>query len=292
MPDFEQAELTRLLQMYPVHALREAWESRKAMRKEELIAEVIRDVPQLAITEFCRIHHGLTKQHTYIFDNQLDNLDNVTDPLVDLNPDSRLYFRRATVDIEEFYIFRVRYEAVIGGPPWDEATFDFLWPVSILVEAAHAIVRFTIIEKSLAPYLPDDMRAVNVHKAFDENTICSKLVEGMPSPGALVRCDIQRGVKALWTSDQIDGEHIRFKAARSTKTEDMDSTFLMKRDDPAAFQLAIAAPLLKSTFKAVGDSNFPPLFAVVPSDGELIVNRYSDTLTEVDNVVRAILAAN
>jgi hypothetical protein len=91
--------------------------------------------------------------------------------------------------------------------------------------------------------------------------------------------------------DKIDAMFSKWKPSRSTVTETMDRRFLMKRDDFPAYQAAIQAPLLKTLFVALTEGDFPPLFAVTPVDGEVMINRYVNP-GEVDNVVRTILAAN
>ena len=288
--EMDETKLTYLLEMYPVSALREAWATKKAMRKEELIAEVIARVPQNAIFEFCRIHHPLTKQRILLFENLRADLSAFPDPLVDFK--TRHHFRRTSSEIEEFYILTVAYEAIVG-PPYAESTFEFPWPVSMIVDSKFVIVKFTIIEKNLSPYLPPGKSALNVHKVFTEETVCSRFIQRLDDPAALARCDIHRGVKALWEAGDIDSEQLRWKSAKSTDTKTMDTKFLMKRDDPTAFQRAIDAPLLKSVFQSImPDKKYPPVFAVVPADGEVIINRYSNDFAEADNVVRAILAAN
>jgi len=286
----DETALTHLLQMYPVSALRETWGTTKGMKKDELIASVIGTIPERAIVEFCRIHQPLTKQRIMLFDNQGDSLNAFADPLIDL--DSRTYFNRTAQEIEEFYILTVTYEALVGGPTYEPQQFDFPWPVRIVINSKHTIVTFTIIEKTLTPYLPPNKSAVNVHKAYDEDDVCSRLIQRLPSPSWLNRCDLHRGVKALWEADEIDAAYVGWKEDISTDTKTMDAKHLMKRDNPAAYAKAMAAPLLKSVFKTVSQSKFPPIFTVAPLDGEVSLHRHSETLTEVQNVVRAILAAN
>jgi hypothetical protein len=285
----DETSLSRLLNLYPVESLRERWATKKGQTKEDLSEYVAARIPEDEIFEFCRVSHGLTKQHIRILDNGADRLSDLADPLVDI--ETRLHFNRTRQGVEEFYVFSVNYEAVVGPAPYQDVEFEFLWPVRIVVHSKHAVLIFTIIEKNIGTYLKEDVTTIKVLKSIDEDAISANFLQRQPAPGDFTTCDLNRGVKALWRGGAIDAHYARYKAAASTKTEDMDAKRLMKRDDPDEFQKAMRSPLFKTVFQTL-TGDFPILFSADPTKGHLFVNRYPKTHTEVDNVVQAILAAN
>jgi hypothetical protein len=281
----DEVRLSRLLHLYPVEAIRDEWEI-TGKTKDVIIADVVEQFDEDAILTFARVSHGLTKQRVIIFDNTSGSVADFADPL--LAEREPFFVERKAQRIEEFYFLPVSYQALVG-PPFVETSLDFIWPIRIVLDTKHAILTFTIIEKNINTYLPSGQRAYSPRKEFDEEGVCVILLQQLPA-GTVQRADLNKGVKAMWDAGQIDALHTRWKAAMSTKTETMDVRRLLKRDDPEAYKQAVKAPLLKTVFQTLAaDEGFPPLLTVDPSQGEIIVTRYSKKTDEVENVVRAIL---
>jgi len=283
--------LARLLRLYPVDALRATWEIKGHPPKDDFVEIVAGNVKEDEIAEFCRAHHGRTKQRVILFDNNADAITGFGNPL--LHGQEPRFIRRTSNDLDEFYLVEFIYKAVVGGPPWTETSIEFAWPVGIAVDAKHVRFTFTVIEKNISTYLDGDLRAVGVRKEMNEDTIIGMLIGGLDAPDMIAPLDINKGVKTLWANGCFDSDSTRFKGAKSTSTETMDEKFLLKRDLPEEYAKAMKAPLLKTVFETLKpELKYPPQFTVDPTAGELVVTRYSDAGNEVDNVVRAILAAN
>ncbi len=283
--------LARLLRLYPVDALREFWEVSGKPSKDEFVEIVAKNIAEDEIAEFCRTHHGRTKQRVILFRNKAEDVAGFGDPL--LSGQAPVFVQRSQNSIEEFYLIEFAYRAIVGGPPWNETTINFAWPIRVTVDLEYVRVTFTIVEKNVSTYLDGDLRAVGVKKDVDEEAVVGMLFGALESPDTIERLDMNKGVKALWEGGEFDAEVSKFKASKSTRTETMDTKCLLRRDSPEEYANAMEAPLLRTVFETLkAELNYPPLFSADPSAGELVVTRYSEDGDEVDNVVRAILSAN
>lgn len=286
MPVTKQG-LSRLLNIYPVDLLKAEFDV-QGRRKEDVIETIIKKASEQEVLKFSKGNQDVTRQHVFIFENKPQTLRGFPKPaLSDYVPVFTKYERER---IEEFYAIEVEYTVVVG-PPYRDLTLKFLWPVSVLAETQYTRVTFTILEKNVDAYLGTNERAINTKRNLDEESILSVLISSLPDTLALARADINKGVKKLWADDKIDSVASRWKEARLTMTSTMDKKYLLKRDEPEKYKDAIKAPLLKTLFVALTKDDFPAQFAVEPSEGELMLNRFVNT-GEVENVVRAILAAN
>jgi len=281
----QDEELARLLHLYPVHAVREHWPD-IAGAQEDLITGVVATSRDEEIFAFCRDTQGFTKQRIVLLDNP-DGLDVLGAPL--LAEWVPVITANTARKRDEFYLPTVTYRAVVG-PPYEEREFEFPWPVRVFAEGRVLQIVATIIEKNLTAYVPEGARFLGQNRNIDEGTVRERL--GRAAGVNFELLDLHRGVKRLWAEDKIDAVSNKFKSRAGTKTEDMDSARLMKKDDPDAYTEAMASPMLKAVFRTLSDDVFPELFTIAPLDGTLSVTRYSKRLNEAENVVRAILAAN
>ena len=281
-------KLSRLLHLYPVEVLRIAWDLKGV--KAEIVTQVAKDASRDEIEGFCRVHQGRTKQRVILLDNLAENFKAFGDPL--LGPKMPVFIKRTSQRLEEFYLLDVSYTAIVG-PPYTEQRVDFLWPVSVTVDAATVQLTFTMMEKNIGTYLGAQVNAYGVKKDLDEDGVIALLAGALDDPSMVKRADINKGVKELWEAGTIDAAHSRWKASKATLTETMDEKCFLKKDDHNAYQRAMKAPLLKTVLHTMDlEKKFPPVFTVVPCDGELAVTRYPDTPEEVANVVGAILSLN
>lgn len=285
----DQDTLYRLLNLYPIEALKANWEL-KGKTKNDVITEILSIAKETQIFTFCKSFQEVTKQHLFLFGNDAKAVRSFPNPLLSefVATDSK----RISDRIQEFYLVPVTFKVVVG-PPYRDIELKFLWPVSILVEPELVIVTLTILEKKIDAYVPAGETALNTQRDLDEDSILTMLEDGLPNTVTLTELDLNKGIKKLWRSGKIDAPFARWKPDKSTVTQTMDGNYLLKRDDPDAFEKAIKEPLLKTLFVLV----YPDVaersthFSVSPSDGEIMFNRYSKS-EEVANVVRAILTAN
>lgn len=286
MPVTKQG-LSRLLNIYPVDLLKAEFDV-QGRRKEEVIETIIKKASEQEILNFSKGNQDVTRQHVFLFENKPQNLRGFPKPA--LNDYVPVFTKYERQQVEEFYAIEVEYTVVVG-PPYRDLTLQFLWPISILAEPQYTRVTFTILEKNVDAYIGTNERALSTKRDLDEESILNLLTSNLPDTLALTRADINKGVKKLWADDKIDSPASRWKEARTTMTSTMDKKYLLKRDEPAKYEAAIKAPLLKTLFVKLTNDSIPAQFAVEPCQGELMLNRFVST-GEVDNVVRAILADN
>ena len=284
----EKTTLFRLLNLYPAEELKDYWQL-KSRTKDEAIEQILKLAEEEEVKTFARLKQEVTKQHLFIFENDIKSLRSF--PPVLLPGYVPTASKRTTDQIEEFYLLPVTYKVVIG-PPYRDVELSFLWPVSVVATSKFTIVMLTILEKNIDAYLAQGEEALNTQRDIEEDMILATLEDNMPSTIQLTRADLNKGVKALWKADKIDAPMARWKPAKVTMTATMDGKYLLKKDDPQRFEEAIKTPLLKMLFAVVDPkAKYSTQFSVSPSDGELMFNRYTKP-EEVSNVVRAILTAN
>jgi hypothetical protein len=282
-----QDVLYRLLDLYPVEVLKANWTAVRERTKDAVISKILSTTQESAIFTFCQSEQEVTKQHLFFFEHDGRNLRSFPNPL--LSNYTPVTSSRTTSSIQEFYLIPVIYKVVLG-PPYRDVELQFLWPISILIESTSAIGTFTILEKKIDAYLPSGERALNTQRDLEEESILQSLKDNLSV--SLTTTDLHKGIKKLWTTDKIDAPQARWKPAKATVVQTMDRTYLLKRDDPTAFDKAIKEPLLKTLFVVVdSNSDYDTHFSVSPQDGEIMFNRYGKP-GEVANVVRAILRAN
>jgi hypothetical protein len=84
MPSNRAAEkpLGRLLNVFPVAAMRAEWDI-KGRTKSDIISAVVARINTANITDFVEKSMGLTKQHIYLFEHDLKHLTDLADSVLD-----------------------------------------------------------------------------------------------------------------------------------------------------------------------------------------------------------------
>jgi len=288
----EKRLLSRLLSIYPVSTLRGKWGG-GAVGKAVTVEDIIqRAIPEEDIIGFCSENHTVTKQHVFLLDITERGIASLNDPI--LAGYSPFFNERLPTEIREFYLLGVIYTVLVGpSPDYREIDLTFPWPITFHADASSLIIYATILEKNLNAYLSPGETAIRSRRNIDEDDLVLLTYSGPGGNIGPTKMDINRGIKHLWATDQIDAVYSKWKEAKGTHTQAMDGDFLLKRDDYPYYKEAIRGPLFKTLFRVLNiEGNTPGIFAADPSKGELFFNRYSKNPEEVRNVVRAILRAN
>lgn len=281
--------LRRLLNLFPVKAIRANWEEAKGRTKSDVVDAVVAAIDPENVIDFARKNVGLTKQHVYLFAHQ-GRLANLPQSVFE-GFDPKM-IERAPQRIEYFYLLPLAFRYVAGMPP-ESGEMIFLWPIKIIVRSKIVEVHVTTMEKDISSYLPEDEPLFDVKRTVENDDVLANFKSRLRGWSPLSPLDINKGVKTLWEQDAIDAPRACWKKAISTSTETMDAEFLVKKDAPAIYAEAIKAPLLKTVFKTLdSDVDWPEFLVIDPSNGELAVSRYGESREAVDHVIGEILRNN
>jgi hypothetical protein len=285
VPDNEQ--LRRLLSLYSTQKLSHHFQSQRKT-KDSMIQEIIETYTPEDIYNFAYTQHATTKHHLHLLSHETSRLAELsTDPL-DLPALARS--ERTASQVSWFYLLEVEYEVVLREP-LEVTTVTFPWPVFIRCTPNLLMLRFTILEPSMASRF-DSGRIVKATKRLDEAALQATALRSLDLAN-VAPLDLNRGVKSLWVEGMIDAPKIQWKKARATTRQTMDGTYLVKRDDPDLYQELTDKPLFEALFSWTGGGNLSlEHFTVDATGGTLRFSTFSDLDTGAEYVVREILERN
>ena len=282
------AVLIRLLNIYPVEAIKKHWSSDKTTLKTDLIAQVVARHSAEDVHLFVKRYSGLTKQNVYVYEMErrpsplpsfLADADNLSTPQ---EKDAGKYF----------FLANLKYKVFVR-PADTEMEVIFKWPVRIMLTGKRLILHCTTMEKNVRTYFPTDHTVYTQGRSMEEEDIVKAVRESFPAVAKLEACDLNKGVKHLWDANVIDSPAAKYKADISTITESMDGMRLIKRDRPLTYQAAMAAPLFKTPFFLLApEGQNVEHFSVNPSAGEFNFTTFSPSEAHVDYVLGEILKHN
>lgn len=279
---------TRLLNLFSVKSLKDAFDVDGALLKSEMLEDVTARFNSQTIRTTCIENINFCKQHIYIYDL--------------LSP-----FNRALFDIRQFPLENathffdganlkikclptIEYRAILKDP-YQTVNLRFLQPITITVTRNKVIVQTVIIEKNISSYV-GGRKVLDVQKS--NNTDFTDLILQFFSRNYAIRpSNINRGIKRMWADDKIDSRYVKFKKNRSTATETMDEEYTVKSQYPDVYNQLINAPLNKTLFKyLLHDEEMISHFTADPSNGELSITIFSDNENQIRNVIDEILRNN
>ena len=274
-------ELNRLLNLYPVHALRQQWAFKG--KKDEIIDQIGRQADRKDIKTFLHAYLTCCKQHVYLYSHEIDPSD---------LPRFRITDAEKEHDVTEGTTRRVLYVAkldyrVIFTEPLREETLTFLWPMRLDFTPNNLIVRFVTMEKDLRTYFDEPSKTVS--RSVTEIQILDHLQQSL----GLERLNINRGLKHLWDADSIDGLLAKFQKSESTQTETMHGTKGLKETYPNLYREVKNAPLTNVVFKTISKGEKRASISYFSADagkGSLSFSTYSeqpgDTVSFVEEIIR------
>lgn len=300
--NYPETSTQRLLDLYPVKGLRAYWSNVNGMTKDALTVHLAKKEPFDVIGRFVFQFFDCCKQHVYVFKHglskqalkalpkdplQLKKTDGASDKL------GRLDLIRADQGGKEYlYLARQTYKVYLGQP-LEEKQAHFLWPVKIGFYNGHVIVRLTKLSKSIGSYF-DGRPLISSRRQFDKDDLVGLVASRLAQHAQLKRCDLHKGVKALWAKDYIDSPQAQYEESYGTTRHVLNEKLLIKRDLPEKYKEIVALPLLDVVFQVIDttDELSVRYFRVNAAEGYLNFPVYTDEPGHADHVVRQIIDHN
>lgn len=278
--------LARLLQLFPAKKIKDRWQLKG--KKEEVAYEIAKNGAD-DVKEFAKDNAGLTRQIIYVRKHAKSPLSKIPSPVLS----AELVSEEADANrVEHFYLTDLVYNVVLQDP-LEKMDLKFKWPVRVVFEKGYFRVHITMMEKNIASYFPLDRLPLVGKKNLSEMDIMAEICKGMGVDPLNSGVDLNKGIKTLWANDLFDSLTARWKEPKDTTTKAMDKDCLLKRDNYAAYKEIIKAPLLKTAFKFLKESDqFPTHFAADPTFGEISIPTFSEDVSIAENVIREILKYN
>jgi len=184
-----------------------------------------------------------------------------------------------------FYLASVPY-AIYLLNPMEEVDIQVLWPIRIEVRDQVIIVRTFVLERDPANY--SGRPSIKSVREVDEKKISQDLI----SLG-LYPLDINKGVKALWSSKYMDAFRSSFKKSHSTSTEVMDGEIGLRENAPEVFEELTSKPLFNTHFRTDSSiENSTGIFQINATIGKIGFTSYTEHSGDTDAVIEAILKDN
>lgn len=268
----------RLLSLFPVKVLRDYWET-KAYTRGDVVKEVANTYTIDSIEDFVEQYLGCTKQHIYIFScnglkfESLEEAPSFCDSIV-INDNSS----------EIMCLVDLTYKVFLENPD-ERIDLEFLWPIQIHLQKNILIVKMVVMEKNVSTYF-ENRNAKVLSRSIAEDLFIAKLVEDLQ----LKHLDLNKGIKTLWNSREIDAENVRYRKEKSVSGETMDEGYTVRENCPDEYQKAMRAPLLMTAFKIYGDYKMSH-FSTNPTEGVIRFPMFSEN-GETERLVRHVLESN
>jgi hypothetical protein len=271
-------DLKRLLELFPIANLRQAWPDTKGT-KEEICFAAAESKDYSKIAGFIDEHFSCCKQHVYVFmkpagEEQLPPMLLDEPPVVEIT------------GVRSVYVLRARYSVVLRSP-LEETFIDFLWPIRLEIteDRNHAVLRFVVLEKAVTQYF--DRPCYVPDRSIDEKAIIKDVELWAPE-----RVDIHKGIKDLWENGFMDSSSATLKKALSMASEKMDEELGIREHNPELYEQIQDNTLLNALFAITDEEKCGvSVFSVQPSNGYLAFLRYSEK-GGPDFVISEILRKN
>jgi hypothetical protein len=271
-------QLRRLLEFFPASALKAEWPGLKGQKKPDLCEHIAKSKDIDRIKSFVIANFAHCRQHTLLLQKSESKADlTAAFPPAELlaTPQSGIQYWMASVP---YVVYLLK--------PMEEVNIDVLWPIRVEFRDEIIIVRSVVLEREPANY--SNRPLIKATREIDEKN----LIHGLDSLG-FKPLDINKGVKALWTSKHMDAFRTSFKKAKSTSTEVMDGEIGLRENAPEVFKELINKPLLNTNFrtdKSVEDSIGN--FQINATFGRIGFTSYTDDPGDTDAIIEAILKGN
>ena len=152
-------------------------------------------------------------------------------------------------------------------------------------------MHINILERDISSIVDD--KVVSVSRDIKDDTILNSFVESTISHGVqLNKCDLNKGIKKLWSDDEIDASKAKFKKAKSVSTEVLDEDFMLKKDMNAVYVEIIKAPIVQTTFRVLKKKNLTDAFVVDPTKGIFSFAVYPKQHNGLTDLIDLILSHN
>jgi hypothetical protein len=277
LQDANTQDLKRLLEVFPVAALKEGWPSIRG-DKSEICFGAAQEHDVKRIIDFIATNISRCKQHVYVLSKPEEQFD-----AIGAFPDSEIIDLRN--NNEYLVVVRARFEILLKDP-LEQQSMDFLWPMRIDDTGNQLIVRFVVMERNPCAYFERDCYI------SERNVEERDIVAALEQKG-FCRVDLHKGIKTLWQEDFMDSWRIKYKKPKSQAAETMDDAKGIKQHNPELYEEAQESTLFTMQFIIPpGTGCAVEVFNVDPSAGFLSFPRYTEDVGGTDDVVRKILEKN
>lgn len=276
----------RLLKAFSVNALKSIFNLQEFKeRQSELINRVTEGNDEAILTQTVFDNFSLLKQHVYIYDFR----GTVPTNFLSVHP----YFKStSTAGGQQIYnlMFPVIVEFYNRDTKTEEA-IDFMVPVQIRRKGTRFIVAINILERDMSTLI--DNKIVGVKRNMEDIDILNSFVESAKPLGIqLSPCDLNKGIKDLWHTDDIDATKAKVTMAKSVRTEVLHEDFLLKRDMNAEYLNIIKDSVSRTTFQVLKHNHSVDAFVVDPTKGIFYFAIFPKQHLATSDLVDLILTKN
>lgn len=275
----------RLLKAFSVDALKEVFNLTDSKERQAgLLNLIVSSNTEAIINHKIFQHFSLLKQHVYLYEfkgalneNWLNNHPAYISTQK-INNSNWIFNLLVPVQFEGFNKTQGKIEI-----------FDFLVPVQIHKKKTTLIIHINILERDLSTISED--KIISASRDKNDDDILKGLLEHA-NPIRLIKLDLNKGIKALWHTDEIDALKVKYKNSKSTSQEIMDEDNLIKKEMPALYASLITKPLGITTFKVLQQTNLINYFIIDPSRGFLNFAIFPKHLNGINDLIDLVLTNN
>jgi hypothetical protein len=281
MPLLENAsvdQIRRLLDLFPSSLIKEQWPGVKGEKKVDACEIIAKTQDAERFRKFLVASFAYCRQHVLLLKNGPDGSDfRAAFPATDL-------LATAAGGIS-FHLAAVPYTVYLLDP-MEQTTVNVLWPLRFEVRDDVVIARSVVLERDPGNFT--GRQSIKSTRELDEKRIPFDLAKLGYDP-----LDINKGVKALWTSKYMDAFRVSYKKRNSTSTEVMDEEVGLRDNAPEIFEQLTSKPLLNTNFKPDPSvQNAIGIFQINASMGRLGFTSYAENPGDSDAIIEAILENN
>ena len=271
-------QLRRLLELFPSALLKAEWPGTKGFKKVDACEAIAGTNDSARVKSFLVSNFAHCRQHVLLPQRPSDEVD-VTTVFPPSEPLGKL------PGGIEFRLTLVPYTVYLLNP-MQEVEVNVLWPFRIEYREQMVIIRFIVLERDPSNY--SGRISIKAVKEIDEK----KIIQDLGKLGFLP-LDINKGVKALWSSKFMDAFRASFKKSKSTSTEVMDGEIGLRENAPEVYEELTSKPLLNTNFRTDPSiENSLGIFQVNATFGRLGFTSYTDNPGDSDAVIDAIITGN
>lgn len=272
-------QLRRLLELFPFSLLKEEWPGVKGEKKSDA-CEIIAGTRDFGrIKTFLMTNFAHCRQHVLLVKK---NDDTTADPLAAFPHSDPFGTMPGGIS---YHLAAVPYTVYLLNP-MEQTEVEVLWPIRIEDRDGVLLIRTVVLERDPANY--SGRTAIKSIREFDEKKLPNALAEL-----GYIPVDLNKGVKALWSTKYMDAFRVTFKKAKSTSTEVMDEDVGLRENAPEIFDELTSKPLLNTNFKPDPSvDNGIKLFQINATAGRLGFTSYTDDPGDSDEIIKAVLENN
>jgi hypothetical protein len=275
----------RLLRAFSVESLKEIFNlTNSKERQAGLLNIILSSNSSTIINNTIFKNFSLLKQHVYIY----EFAGTFNENWLDSHPS---YISTQRIDRHN-YIFNLLIPVTFQGFNKTKGimeNFIFHLPVQIYRKRKILIFHINILERDLASITTD--KIIGASKDLKDIDILDDLLS-CAQPTILIKYDLNKGVKELWKTDEIDALKVKYKNSKSTSQEIMDEDNMIKKEMPALYVSLITKPLNITTFRILKQTNMMHFFNIDPSRGYFTFNIFPKHLNGTTDLIDLVLNNN